>query len=98
MAFLVLSGSELVHAFDVRNHRLSVFVDNPFRNMKLIMASGGSALILALVIHVKPLADLFKLVALPAGMELIVIGLCFVPMAVVELFKLFGINTTKSDV
>ena len=98
MAFLVLAGSQLVHAFNVRNHRLSVFVDHPLRNGKLVLASVGSAVILLAVLHIQPLAELFKLAPLPAEMELIVIGLCFVPLVVVELFKLFKVNTTKSDV
>ncbi|MGI6192955.1 MAG: cation transporting ATPase C-terminal domain-containing protein, partial [Christensenellales bacterium] len=98
MAFLVLAGSQLVHAFNVRNHRLSVFVDHPFRNIKLMLASLGSAALLFAVQHIQPLANVFKLVPLPAGMELVVVGLCFVPLVVVELFKLLKINTTKSDV
>lgn len=98
MAFLVLAGSQLVHAFNVRNHRLSVFVDHPFRNVKLLLACLGSAALLFAVLHIAPVAAVFKLVPLPADMELIVLGLCFVPLVVVELFKLFGINATKSDV
>jgi Ca2+-transporting ATPase len=98
MAFLVLAGSQLVHAFNVRNHKLSVFVDHPFRNIKLLLAAMGSATILFAVLRIQPLADIFKLVPLPAGMDLVVIGLCFVPLVVVELFKLLKINTTKSDV
>jgi len=87
-----------VHAFNVRNHRLSVFADHPLRNGKLVLATLGSAVILLAVLHIQPLAELFKLAPLPAEMELIVIGLCFVPLIVVELFKLLKVNTTRSDV
>ncbi len=98
MAFLVLAGSQLVHAFNVRNVRLSVFKDHPFRNMKLVAAAVGSFLILLIVDYVPFLANLFDLVPLDFVHEITVVGLCLVPLVVVEIMKALKLNTTKSDV
>ncbi len=97
MAFAVLSCGELVHAFSVRNHKLSVFVDHPFRNPRLVWACLGSAALVMLVMNVPFLESLFKLAQLTLPQALLTAGLCFVPLVIVELFKLLGINTTKEE-
>jgi len=98
MAFSVLAFSQLVHAFNVRNHRLSVFVDHPLRNLKLVGACLGSALLMVIVLNVPFLEGLFKLAQLSLAQAGIVAGLSLVPLVVVELFKLLKINTARGDV
>ena len=72
-------------------------MDHPFRNLKLVGACLGSALLMVIVLNVPFLEGLFKLAQLSLAQAGIVAGLSLVPLVVVELFKLLKINTTRED-
>ena len=98
MACYVLALSELVHVYNVRNNKKSIFKTGIFNNSKLVLASLGSAALMFIILLTPGLRDIFGLVLLPMEHILEVIALVFAPVVIVELFKLFRINTTKDDV
>ncbi len=92
MAFAVLALSELVHVFNIRNNKESVFKTNPFNNSKLLLAVAVSAALMIIVLFVPSLRDVFGITKLPADKLEETIALVFSPLVLVEIFKLFKIN------
>ena len=92
MAFFVLALSELVHVFNVRDNKNSLFKTKVFNNSKLILAVLGSAALMLVIMFVPALRDIFNIVVLPTQNVLEVILLVFAPIVIVEIFKLFKIN------
>ena len=97
MAFVVLAFSELVHVFNIRNNKKSIFKTHPFNNKILLGAIGLSALLMLVILFVPALRHLFSIPVLPMGNVLEIIGLVLLPLVIVELFKLFKINTSKDE-
>ncbi len=97
MAFIVLSLSELVHVFNVRNNRKSMFLGGLFSNWILILAILVSALLMLVVLFVPELRNIFRIVPLPQENVIETICLVFAPVVIVEIFKFFRINTIKGD-
>ena len=97
MAFIVLALSELVHVFNIRNNRKSLFTSGLFSNLILIGAIALSAGLMFVVLLVPALRDLFGIVMLPTENIIETICLVFAPVVIVELFKLFRINTIKGE-
>lgn len=97
MAFTVLAFSELVHVFNVRNNKESVFKTGIFNNKKLILAIGISAALVLVILFVPALRDVFSIAELPKENIIETILLVFSPLVIVELLKLFKINTLKSE-
>ena len=97
MAFVTLAISELVHVFNVRNNKRSLFRSKVFNNSKLIWAILGSAALMLLILLVPGLRDIFSIPLLPRENVLELIGLIFTPILIVEIFKLLKINTTKDE-
>ena len=97
MAFIVLALSELVHIFNIRNNRKSLFTSGMFSNMILIGAIALSAALMFVVLLVPALRDLFNIVLLPTANILETVCLVFAPIVIVEIFKLFRINTIKGE-
>ena len=99
MAFATLALSELVHVFNVRDSKRSIFSSNPFNNSKLVLAILGSAALMMIVLFVPALQDIFSITNLFNYPEklLEVVGLVFSPLVIVELFKLLKINGTKNE-
>ena len=97
MAFLTLALSELVHVFNVRNPKESVFKSNPFNNRTLLLAIFVSAVLMLTVNFVPALRGIFGIVALPMANIGETALLVFAPLVIVELFKLLKINTIKED-
>ena len=89
LAFMVLALSQIVQAFNMRSDR-SLFRIGPFTNRKLNMAALVSVLLMALVIFT-PVSTVFGLITLPWWLYLAGLGLILVPLAVMELFKAFGL-------
>lgn len=89
MAFLILSATQVIHAFNMRSDR-SLFKIGPFGNRKLNAAALISAALIALVAFVPPLGAAFGLILLPPALYLAALGLAFVPLAVLELTKAAG--------
>ena len=97
MAFVTLAFSELVHVFNVRNNKKSIFKTKVFNNSKLIWAVLGSALLMGIILAVPALRTIFSIPALPTENILELIGLVISPLIIVELFKLFRINSFKDE-
>lgn len=97
MAFIVLSLSELVHVFNVRNNKESIFRTGIFDNKKLLLAIGISVVLVLIILFVPALRGIFKIVVLPKENIIETIILVLSPLALVELFKLFKINTLKNE-
>ena len=87
LAFMILALSQIVQAFNMRTEH-SLFKYGFFGNKNLNLAALVSALLMALVLFT-PVGRLFGLVYLSAKLYLIGLGLIFVPLAVMELGKLF---------
>ena len=84
--------SQLIHVFNVRSSHLSAFSRDIGRNKYLWGAVGISAALMLLVLFVPFLSGVFSVVALTAMQWLVVLGLCLVPVVVVEIFKLLKCN------
>ena len=97
MAFLVLAFAELVHVFNIRNNKESILKSNPFNNSKLILAILLSTILMASVLLIPALRNVFHLVLLPADKLLETIILIISPLFIVELMKLLKLNTTKDE-
>ena len=97
MAFIVLALSELVHVFNIRNNRRSLFTSGLFSNLILIGAIALSAGLMFVVLLVPALRDLFGIVMLPTENIIETVCLVFAPVVIVEVFKLFRINTIKGE-
>ena len=97
MAFVVLAFSELVHVFNIRNNKKSIFKTHPFNNKVLLGAIGISAALMLIILLVPTLRHLFSIPVLPMGNVLEIIGLVILPLVIVEIFKLLKINTSKSE-
>ena len=89
MAFMVLSLSQVVQAFNMRSER-SLFKTEIFTNKKLNQATLVSTL-LVLVVLFTPVSNLFGIVMLSGKLYMIALCLIFTPVVVMELSKAFGL-------
>lgn len=97
MAFATLMFSQLVHVRNLHSNVLSSFRTNPLRNKPLILAIIVSAIIGLVVILLPPAREAFSLAVMDREHWIIVVLMSIVPIAIVELFKLFRINGVKLD-
>lgn len=97
MAFVTLAFSELVHVFNIRNKKKSIFKTHPFNNKVLLGAIGVSAALMLVILFVPALRHLFSIPILPMNNVLEIVGLVLLPLVIVEIFKLFKINTSKDE-
>ena len=97
MAFVTLALSELVHVFNIRNNKKSIFKTKVFNNSKLIWAVLGSAALMFIILAIPALRSIFSIPLLPVGNIIELVCLIFAPLLIVEIFKLFKINTTKDE-
>ena len=97
MAFVTLAFSELVHVFNIRNNKKSLFKTHPFNNKVLLGAIGVSAVLMLIILFVPTLRHIFSIPILPMGNVLEIIGLVLLPIVIVEIFKAFKINTSKDE-
>lgn len=97
MAFVTLAFSELVHVFNVRNNKKSVFKTGILSNMKLIGAVIASAILMLVILLIPGLREIFSIPILPKQNIIELVGLAFAPLVIVEIFKLFKINTSKEE-
>ena len=92
MAFVTLAMSELVHVFNVRDNKKSIFKTKVFNNSKLIWAVLGSAALMLVILAIPALRTVFSVPLLPTENIIELVILIFAPLVIVELFKLFKIN------
>ena len=97
MAFIVLALSELVHVFNIRDNKKSIFKTNIFNNTKLIGAIVLSALLMFVVLLVPAFRTIFSIPVLPVDNIIEIIVLVFAPMVIVEIFKLLRINSLSDE-
>ena len=97
MAFCVLAFSQLVHVFNVRDNKTSIFKTGIFSNKQLILAVLASAALMFVILLVPALRHVFSIPVLPVGNVLEIVILSLMPLIIVELFKLIKINTSKSE-
>ncbi len=97
MAFATLAFAELVHVFNVKSNKESIFKVGILNNTKLLLAIGVSALMMFAILLIPALRDIFNIVALPVENILEVILLVLSPLVIVEIFKLLKINTAKDE-
>ena len=86
MSFAVLSISQLIHAFNMRTEG-SIFKINILANKYLVFSFIIGVILQSSVIMIPYFANIFKVCALNFTQWLIVFGLSFVPIVVVELEK-----------
>ena len=98
MAFVTLAFSELVHVFNIRNNKKSVFKTHPFNNKVLLGAISISAILMLIILFIPALRHIFSIPVLPMNNVLEIIGLVLAPLVIVEIFKLFKINASKDEV
>ena len=89
MAFMILSLSQIVQAFNMRSDR-SLFKTGFFTNRRLNLACLLSVVLVALVLFT-PVSIAFGLITLSPQLYLIGLGLSLVPFVVMELSKAFGL-------
>ena len=92
MAFIVLALSELVHVFNIRNNKKSLFKGNVFNNKILLGAIALSASFMFIILLVPAFRNVFSIPVLPMNNILETAILVFLPIVVVEIFKLLKIN------
>ena len=97
MAFTVLALSELVHVFNIRNNKHSIFKTGIFQNSKLILAIVISAALMLIILLVPELRHIFGIPILPTRNIIEVTVLVFSPLLIVEVFKLFKINGIERE-
>ena len=97
MAFVTLAFSELVHVFNIRNNKKSIFKTHPFNNKVLLGAIAISAMLMLIILFIPALRHIFSIPVLPMNNVLEIIGLVLAPLVIVEIFKLFRINASKDE-
>ena len=97
MAFVTLALSELVHVFNVRDNKKSIFRTGIFNNMKLIGAIIISALLMFVILLIPGLREIFSIPVLPKENIIELVCLVLAPIVIVEIFKLLKINGSKDE-
>ena len=97
MAFATLMFAQLIHVRNLHSVTRSSLTISPMKNLPLIGAIAISAGLAFLVLLVAPLREAFRLVEMDGQHWLTVILMSFVPIVVVDLFKLLKINGRKDE-
>ena len=86
MAFMILALSQAVHTYNMRSDR-SVFSIGVFSNKYVNLASIAAVVLMSVVLFT-PLNVIFGLAYLDLELYLIALGLIFVPLVVMEIYKI----------
>lgn len=86
MAFIVLSLTQIVQAFNMRTSR-SLFKSGFFTNKKLNQAAIISIALIAIIIFT-PVSIAFGIISLPISLYFVALGLSLLPLVVMETYKL----------
>ena len=97
MAFAVLAFAQLFHVRNLHSIRKSSFRTNIFKNKALIGGILISAGMMLVILLFPPFMKAFKLVEMDSIHWFYVLGLSLIPILIVELFKLFNINSFKEE-
>lgn len=88
MTFITMALSQMVHSFNARNIKLSLFTIGFGTNRSLIYAFIISAAALLIVVFIPFLRGVFETVLLRSSDWAVVLGLSIVPLVVVEISKI----------
>ncbi|CAM4183243.1 cation-translocating P-type ATPase [Erysipelothrix inopinata] len=91
MAFITLGFSQLIHSYSIHSSEKSVFTSF-WKNKYLLLATLVNAAMMLAVLFIPAVNDLFKLGTLDLHHWEIVVGIMFIPLAVVEIMKLIKLN------
>ncbi len=97
MAFATLMFAQLVHVRNLHSNTRSSLAISPLKNKPLIGAIIASAGLALIVLLIPPVRDAFSLVELDRNHWIAVLLMSLIPIGVVDLFKLFRINTTRDE-
>ena len=97
MAFTVLAFSELIHVFNIRDNKNSIFKTGILGNSILIYAVVISALLMGVILLIPQLREIFSIPILPVGNIIETVLLIIAPVVIVELMKLFKVNTANDE-
>ena len=97
MAFIVICMAQMLNIRNLHSSTLPSWHTSPFKNMPLFWALVVSTLTMAAVVFIPGVNDIFHLEMPDPKHFLMVLGLMFVPIVIVNLFKLLGINTIKGE-
>ncbi len=89
IAFVVLSGTQLIHALNMRSSDKSIFKIGLFSNMYLIYAMIVGISLQMAVIYIPPIARMFNVIPLTLADWGLVIVLSLIPLVINEIIKLF---------
>jgi Ca2+-transporting ATPase len=97
MAFTTLVFAQLIHVRNLHSNKKSALAISPMKNKPLIGAIFVSALMALMVLLVQPVREAFGFTVMD-GKHWVAVGLMsFIPILVVEVFKLLKINGTRND-
>ena len=91
MTFIVLAFSELIHVFNIRNNKESIFKIGIGGNKQLFWAIGASAMLMLVILAIPVLRAIFSIPVLPMDRIVETIALVIAPVVIVEIFKLLKI-------
>jgi Ca2+-transporting ATPase len=97
MAFATLMFAQLVHVRNLHSNTKSSLAISPLKNLSLIGAIAVSAGLALIVLLIPPIRDAFSLTAMDGKHWLAVVLMSLIPLLVVDIFKLFRINTTRDE-
>ncbi|HBC78702.1 MAG TPA: calcium-translocating P-type ATPase, PMCA-type [Bacteroidales bacterium] len=97
MAFATLMFAQLAHVRNLHSNTRSSLAISPFKNIPLIAAIAVSAALALIVLLIPPVRDAFSLTELDGRHWLAVALMSLIPILVVDIFKLFRINTTRDE-
>ena len=97
MAFIVLAFSELIQVFNIRDNKNSIFKTGILGNGALILAILASALLMVVILFIPQLRTIFSIPILPSDNIIETIVLVLSPIIIVEIMKLFKVNTTRDE-
>ena len=92
MAFIVLALSELVHVYNIRDNKKSIFKGKVLNNRILMGATVISAALMFIILLIPALRTIFSIPVLPMNNIFETVLLVFLPILIVETFKLLKIN------
>ena len=98
MSFIVLAFAELIHVFNIRNNKESIFKTGIGGNKHLFTALIASSALMIIILVIPELRNIFSIPVLSANNILETILLIIAPVVIVEIFKIFKINTTKNEI
>ncbi len=97
MAFATLMFVQLVHVRNMHSNTKCSLAINPLKNKPLILAILASAGLALIVLLIPTVREAFSLTAMDGKHWIMVVLMSLIPILVVDIFKLLGINTTRDE-